>query len=151
MKRMKGTRILPKQREAYRFLRDQYTKYLVYGGAAGGGKSWLGCEWLMQCGFYMPETRWFVGRNNLTDTRESVLVTWGKVAKVHGFNEYRTNDRGIKFNNGSEVIFLDLTYYPKKEKELALQGILSEMEAGGIRKGEGICKSIAYGQPISSR
>lgn len=104
-----------KQRLAYNFLRDEETKFLAYGGAGGGGKSWLGCEWLMQCGYYLPGTRWFAGRNNLKDSRESIAVTFDKVSKWHGFSAYhRTND-GISFDNGSEIIFLDLTYYPVKD------------------------------------
>lgn len=106
---------LPKQLRAYSFLRDNTTKYILYGGAAGGGKSWLGCEWLMWCCHELPGTRWFVGRNNLKDTRESVVITWGKVAKAHGFNLYSSTDGGIRFNNGSEIVFLDLTFYPQKD------------------------------------
>lgn len=111
----KRNRILPKQRKAYARLKDRETRFILYGGAAGGGKSWLGCEWLMQCGYYLPGTRWFIGRNNLKDTRESVLVTWGKVAAAHNFGQYKYNDNGIRFDNGSEVLFLDLTYYPQKD------------------------------------
>lgn len=105
----------PKQIEAYSYLRDSTTNFIFYGGAAGGGKSFLGCQWLMQCGYYLPGTRWFIGRNNLTDTRESVLVTWHKVAKMHDFRLYKVSDNKIKFNNGSEIIFLDLTFYPQKD------------------------------------
>lgn len=111
----KKKKIPSKQFQAYARLRDQDTRFVLYGGAAGGGKSWLGCEWLMQCCYHLPGTRWFIGRNNLKDTRESVVVTWGKVAKAHGFADYKTTDHGISFLNGSEVIFLDLTFYPQKD------------------------------------
>lgn len=111
----KGVSLLRKQKEAYAKLRNKTTSYILYGGAAGGGKSWLGCEWLMQCGYYLPGTRWFIGRNNLVDTRGSVLITWAKVANAHNFREYKYGDHGIRFNNGSEIVFLDLTFYPKKD------------------------------------
>lgn len=104
-----------KQRLAYNYLRDSVHKFILYGGAGGGGKSWLGCEWLMQCAYYLPGTRWFVGRNNLKDSQASVSVTFNKVAKHHGFNEYRITNDGIKFNNGSEIVYMDLTYYPYKD------------------------------------
>lgn len=125
---------LPKQRIAYRYLGDSTTKYIFYGGAAGGGKSWLGCEWLMMCGYYLPGSRWFIGRNNLTDTRESVVITWGKVAKAHGFTDYKIGDRGISFSNGSEVLFLDLTYYPYKDPLFERFGS-KEFTGGWIEEG----------------
>ena len=69
----------------------------------------------MQCACFLPGTRWFVGRNNLKDSRESVAITFGKVAKSHGFTAYRQISDGFVFDNGSEIIFLDLTYYPFKD------------------------------------
>ena len=116
-RRMQKSKVNIKQTLAFHYLlHDKNKKFIVYGGAAGGGKSWLGCEWLMRCGWSFPGTRWFVGRNNIKDSRESVLVTFGKVAKHYGFdNEYSVNDSGIKFKNGSEIILLDLTFYPKKD------------------------------------
>ena len=112
---MMGERVNIKQRLAYNYLRDDVTKFLCYGGAGGGGKSWLGCEWLMQCCHYLPETRWFAGRNNLKDSRASIAVTFVKVANSHGYPYYHLTNDGIKFDNGSEIIFLDLTYYPYKD------------------------------------
>ena len=125
---------LPKQRIAYRYLGDSTTKYIFYGGAAGGGKSWLGCEWLMMCGYYLPGSRWFIGRANLTDTRESVVITWGVVAKAHGFTEYKIVDRGISFDNGSEILFLDLTFYPRKDPLFERLGS-KEFTGGWIEEG----------------
>lgn len=104
-----------KQLEAYQALRDDQTSVIFYGGAAGGGKSWLGCEWLMRCGYYLPNTRWFIGRNNLKDTRESVLITFKKVANAWYFKDYSYSNDSINFKNGSEIVFLDLTFYPKKD------------------------------------
>lgn len=108
-------RVNYKQLLAYGYLADPRIRYVVYGGAAGGGKSWLGCDWLLRCCWAFPKTRWFVGRNNIKDSRESVLVTFGKVADSFGFKDYRTTDYGIKFANGSEIVLLDLTFYPKKD------------------------------------
>lgn len=127
-------RALPKQLKAYARLRDAGTKFVLYGGAAGGGKSWLGCEWLMQCGYHIPGSRWFIGRNNLKDTRESVVVTWGKVAKAHGFTHFKHGDHGIRFDNSSEIIFLDLTLYPKKDPYFERLGS-KEFTGGWIEEG----------------
>jgi hypothetical protein len=128
-----GTKVNIKQRLAYNYLRDENTKFLLYGGAAGGGKSWLGCEWLMQCGHHLPGTRWFVGRNNLKDSRNSVLVTWSKVAEWHGFRAYKTTETGIKLHNGSEILMLDLTYYPYKDPMYQRLGSL-EFTGGWIEE-----------------
>lgn len=108
-------RVNYKQLLAFSYLADPHCRYVVYGGAAGGGKSWLGCDWLLRCSWAFPKTRWFVGRNNIKDSRESVLVTFGKVADSYGFRDYRTTDYGIRFANGSEIVLLDLTFYPKKD------------------------------------
>lgn len=108
-------RFSPKQLVAYRFLCDKSKRYVVYGGAAGGGKSWLGCDWLLRCCWAFSGTRWFVGRNNIKDSRQSVLITFGKVAESYGFSDYRFTDKGIELGNGSVIELLDLTLYPQKD------------------------------------
>lgn len=94
---------------------DLGISYLLFGGAAGGGKSWLGCDWLLHMCHLFPGVRYFIGRNNLTDSRESVLVTFDKVSQSLGYTAYRKNDHGIAFNNGSRIVLLDLSYYPIKD------------------------------------
>jgi hypothetical protein len=97
-------------------LRDKTTKLLLYGGAAGGGKSWLGCEWEMTNCYFYPESRWFIGREELKRLRESTLVTFYKVLKHHGIPQkhwkYNGQDHYLELYNGSRIILLDLKYLP---------------------------------------
>ena len=104
-----------KQSQAFDYLINDTVEFLGYGGAAGGGKSYLGCLWLMQFGYYFPGTRYFIGRDSLKDTKASVLKTWTKLSKEANFKDYRFSDNYIIFNNGSEVELLDLSYYPQKD------------------------------------
>lgn len=107
----------PKQHQAYQKLQDKTIKYLLFGGAAGGGKSWLGCEWLITSCYFYPGTKWFIGREELKRLRDSTLLTFFKVCKHHGINpdlefKYNGQDHYIEFNNGSRIDLLDLKYLP---------------------------------------
>jgi len=110
---MQGTE---KQKLAMVHLTDTIHKVVVYGGAAGGGKSFLGCFWLIiMCKAY-PQTRWFIGREELKRIRQSTLITFQKVASLVKVNDdYTTNfqDNYIQFSNGSRIDLLDLQYQPR--------------------------------------
>ena len=69
-------RLISKQENAVYYLKDNTTKEVVYGGAAGGGKSALGVLWIIeQCQKY-PETRWLIGRSKLKALKETTLNTF---------------------------------------------------------------------------
>lgn len=104
-----------KQKQAIDLLTDDVTDYIGYGGSAGGGKSVLGCLWLMEFGYYHAGAKFFIGRDSIKDTRASVLKTWSEIAKLIGFSAYKFNDIGIVFDNGTEIELLDLTFYPYKD------------------------------------
>jgi hypothetical protein len=105
-----------KQEQAWIKLFDKTTNFLFFGGAAGGGKSWLGNEWLLTCCNLYPGTRYLMGRNVLKYLKETTLNTFFKVARHHKFtgNEYNYNSQSgiIKFNNESEIILRELKYNP---------------------------------------
>lgn len=111
---MKGT---PKQQQALKYLTDDKTKEVAYGGAAGGGKSFLGCFWLIVMCLAYPRSRWFIGREELKRIRQSTLITFYKVAQMLGLKNgvhfhVNQNDNFIEFQNGSRIDLLDIRYLP---------------------------------------
>lgn len=106
-----------KQKEALNLLTDDETVELVYGGAAGGAKSWTGCVWLLFFALIYDDTRWFIGREELKRLRESTLITFFKVCKEYGLRrdvdyKYNGQDHFLSFPNGSRIDLLDLKYLP---------------------------------------
>ncbi|QBQ41071.1 hypothetical protein E2P86_07860 [Sphingobacterium psychroaquaticum] len=108
-------KLLPKQENAVWYLRDNVTNEILYGGAAGGGKSAFGCMWLIEMCQQYPGTRWLMGRSKLKTLKETTLNTFFDVAAklgVTGQYTYNDKDSAIYFHNGSEIILKDLFLYP---------------------------------------
>ncbi len=105
-----------KQHLAWQKLQDKNTKVVVYGGAAGGGKSWLGCEWLLVQSYFFPGTRWFIGREELKRLRSTTMLTFYKVLKHHNIPvtdwTYNGQDHYLQCTNGGRIDLLDLKYLP---------------------------------------
>jgi len=107
--------LIPKQEHAVYYLKDNETKELVYGGAAGGGKSALGVLWLIeQCQTY-PGTRWLMGRSKLKALKETTLNSFFELAtklKITSQFNYNAQSGIIYWTNGSEILLKDLYAYP---------------------------------------
>lgn len=103
-----------KQHLAYEALKDDTSKFIIFGGGAGAGKTWLICEWLMTMAIAYPKTRWFVARNELTRLMQSTYVTFTKVASHHNFKDWKLNGQYhyIEFGNGSRIDLLDVKKNP---------------------------------------
>lgn len=105
-----------KQTQAWEKLFDNQTKYIFFGGGAGGGKSWQGCEWLLQNCYRYPGTKWFIGREELKRLMGSTYVTWTKVCNFHKIptGDWKINGQYnfIEFTNGSRIDLLDVKYAP---------------------------------------
>lgn len=108
-------KLLHKQENAVYFLKDNETNEVLYGGAAGGGKSLFGCLWLIEMCQKYPGSRWLMGRAKLKTLKETTLNTFFDVASqlniTHQFN-YNQQSGVITFYNGSEIILKDLFLYP---------------------------------------
>ncbi len=115
--------LLPRQRDAFIYLVDNSTTEILYGGQAGGGKSWLGCAWIIISAIKYPGTRWLIGRSVLKSLKETTIVTmfdllsaWGMKSGVH-YN-YNTKDNYLQFYKdygGSMILLKDLFQYPSDE------------------------------------
>lgn len=108
-------RLLTKQENAVYYLKDDETNEVLYGGAAGGGKSLFGCLWLIEMCQTYPGSRWLMGRAKLKTLKETTLNTFFDVAsqlKITNQFVYNQQSGVITFYNGSEIILKDLFLYP---------------------------------------
>lgn len=106
-----------KQTQALDILEDKTTNELLFGGGAGGAKSFLGCLWIITNANKYAETRWLIGRDELKTLKDTTLVTFFDVLKLMGIPithyNYNDNKSTITFSNGSVVLLKDLHLYPK--------------------------------------
>ena len=106
-----------KQSRAWKYLDDKKTTEILYGGAAGGGKSFLGVAWIItQCIKY-PGTKWIIGRSELKSLKNTTLATFFDVCSMWKFQsdshyKFNIHDSKLKWFNGSEILFIDLKLYP---------------------------------------
>lgn len=105
-----------KQGMALSILTDSDHVEVLYGGAAGGAKSWTGAVWLLFMCLVYAGTKWFIGRAELKRIKQSTYITFKKVCSMYGCPDelytYNAQDNYILFFNGSRIDFLDLKYLP---------------------------------------
>lgn len=116
-------RLNQRQTEALDYLEDDTTEEVLFGGAAGPGKSTLGCYWQIKRRLKYPKTRGFIGRAVMKTLKETTLMTFFDVAeKKQGlkrgkhFDLTSSQDKErpncIEFFNGSLIFLRDLFLYP---------------------------------------
>lgn len=103
-----------KQELALKALTSGKYDEVLYGGAAGGSKSFTGCSWIMFMAICYPDTKYFIARNELKDILDSVLVTFNKVAKMYGYDDFKFNavKNYIQLGNGSHINLIEVKYKP---------------------------------------
>lgn len=89
---------------------------LFYGGAAGGGKTRLGCDWQIFRRLTYPGTRGLIGRKQFTDLMTTTWKTfqerWDDVWQYNsaGITWRKGGENEIFFSNGSEILLKALTH-----------------------------------------
>ena len=106
-----------KQHQAWEFLHDTTSSEILFGGSAGGGKSYFGAAWLLYSCLRYPGTRWLMGRSTLKTLKETTLNSFFTVCSDWGIKkgeQYKFNAQSniVEFENGSTIILKDLYAYP---------------------------------------
>lgn len=106
-----------KQTLALDALESPHINEVIFGGGAGGAKSFLGCYWIAKMCLKHPGTRWVMGRAILKTLKETTLNSFFAVCQLQGLKSgthYRFNAQTniIYFPNGSEILLKDLYAYP---------------------------------------
>lgn len=109
--------LLPKQTQAFDAWESPDITELGYGGAAGGGKSRLGCYLAITIAEMYPGSRAAIGRKELKTLRLTTMATLFEVFNELGYstNDYKYDAQQsiITFSNGSQIYFLDTAYSPQ--------------------------------------
>lgn len=105
------------QKKAFKYLLDSSTNTLLYGGGAGGGKSFCGCAYLIISCIKYPKTRYLMGRSKLSALKSTTLNTFFEVCDKWNIQTdkhftFNAQSNIIKFYNGSEILLKDLFLYP---------------------------------------
>ncbi len=114
---MTKTKLTKKQGLALKYLNDKVTTEVLFGGSAGGGKSYLGAVWLIYLCTNYDNIRCLMGRSKLDSLKKTTLNTFFDVCKQFGLQanvDYTFNGSSniVRFSNGSEIILKDLFLYP---------------------------------------
>lgn len=118
-----------KQDELFNLFDDPKVTQILYGGAAGGGKSYaISALILLKC-LQHPGIRVGLARNELTNLKKTTAVSlfecandWGLLPNDH--YEYNTVKGEVKFFNGSEIVFCELAHKPSDSEYTRLGGLL---------------------------
>lgn len=93
----------PKQSIAH----SSRAKYLLFGGAMGGGKSWFLCAEAIRNAMKYEGNRLVIVRKELSVLRRTILVTFQSICPPEIIKSFNQSSLTVTFINGSVLIFMD--------------------------------------------
>lgn len=107
----------PKQLLAVEYWIDSESEEILYGGAKGGGKSYLGASLIFGDALIYPETHYFIARKELNDLRKFTIPTIHEVFKkweldINQYVSFNGQDNCFNLYNGSKVFLISCKEEP---------------------------------------
>jgi len=90
-------------------------KFLLYGGAIRGGKTYVGLAILIMLSRLYPNSRWVVVRKDLQVLKRTTIPSFNKLVPSNFVKTFNQTDYVCKFTNGSEILFMGENYDSDKE------------------------------------
>lgn len=120
----------PKQQEFIEAVfSDQYS-FLCYGGAMGGGKTYVCLATLILLCKAYPKSKWCVIRESIPTLKRTTLESFKKLVPANFVKSYNQQDFIYTFNNGSQIMFMAQNWEDDKDfdrfKGLEVNGFLLE-------------------------
>ncbi len=120
----------PKQEEYIEAVFSGKYSLLVYGGAMGGGKSYVNLATLILLAKIYPRSKWCVIRESIPTLKKTTLETFKKIVPSNFLINYNQQDHIAYFKNGSQIMFMAEDYANDKDfdrfKGLEVNGFLLE-------------------------
>lgn len=122
-------KLFKKQIECFKYLEDDTTTEILFGGGAGGSKTFTGCLWQISRRLRYPNTRSVIGRSKLKNLKATTLNTFFEVAQEYcGLKPdvhfvYNAANSTITFYNKSVIYLKDLFLYPSDPLFTSLGGL----------------------------
>lgn len=108
-----------KQAQAYYWLDsvNSQVERVLYGGAAGGGKTVFGVGWQIDRRIKYPKSKGIIGRKHLTDLKKSTLESFDQIMFEHikplGYSHKLNGQLNIvEISNGSRIYLADTAESP---------------------------------------
>lgn len=114
-----GIVLTKKQTEAFNLALSGHKQFVLFGGAVGGGKSYLLFTLMVHLSSVYPGSRWVFVRKDLQTIKRNSIPTLNKFLELgldQHVKRFNKETYTLEFNNGSEIMFMGENY--DKDPEL---------------------------------
>ena len=104
----------PKQKEFIDAVFSGRFRHLLFGGAAGGGKSYVSLATLILLAKVYPNSKSFVIRESLPSLKRTTIHSFFKLCPKIFIKSFNQTDQVVRFRNGSSLTFFPENYVQDK-------------------------------------